>query len=399
MQSKYIKTDDQKKKPSSSSKSKATNQTGTRSKYIKSNNAPVVDEKTDKVGESKYIKGSRFVKNRAVIEFEKEQARIREEEEKARQEAERIKREQAAANADNPDAENSILDLAVIDPDKYEYEYDENGNQIAVREKKDGSLVARKQTAGLKNSAESKNLASVEKTHQNRIIATVMSAIGLTLLALILQEGNVHLPFMPSFISLEFSALPELLAAIAYGPVVGFVVVFVKNVLHMLIFYFMHSGVPSIVNELSNLIMDATFVVFASVVYNYQKGANIKKSLMPNIKGKQEEGKKRKLRHRSRFIFIGGTVGSAAVAFVTLFSNAYLILPMFIYFYADFGINEYYFLSAYQDANPIIQNIFQGVLYFNVPYNFIRMFLITLVVSIIYKPISPILHGNLNNKK
>lgn len=299
-------------------------------------------------------------------------------------------------------------DLATTDFDPVEYDMNEYGlstgeesEEMLAKLKKEKeetglSVKSPKFLSSLKEGT-TKSLASEEKTYEHSVIATWMSAIALIFIGVVLQFANVHLPFMPITSTLDFSAFPELIAGIAYGPVVGVLIVFIKNVLHSGAFYLIH-GVPSYVNEISNFVIDTLFVVVSSVIYNINKGSQRKKILLPNFKEDVKLGKK-KLRHRSRFIFIGGTFGSAAVSIASLFWIVYVGFPMFIKFYGETGINEYYFLKAYLDCNPNIENLMQGVLYYNVPYNFIRMYIITIIVAIIYKPLSPILHGNLKAQK
>lgn len=427
MASKYIKdrkTDDKKS-------NKKGNETAfeRRSKYSKTKTEVeerVVEEVKD-FEESGYIKGSKRVRSyqsKVDEENRKKREAFQAELDRRREELLRQKREQAQAEGradfeagdfivDEAELELEMhregpTDLATTDFDPIEYDMNEYGlstgeesEEILLKHRKkkeeqELSVKSPKLLSALKDNA-NKSLASEEKSYQHSVIATVLAGIILIILGVILQFANVHLPFMPKFVSLDFSALPELLAGVAYGPIVGTAVVLIKNILHSVVFFVLH-GTPSYVNEISNAILDTLFVVFSSVVYNYYKGSQFKKSLLPNFREQLELGKK-KLHHRSRFIFIGGTVGSAVVAIASLFSNVYLIFPLFEKLYSSIGINEYYFLKGYLDCNLNIENIMQGVLYYNVPYNFIRMYVVTIFVAVAYKPLSPLLHGQLKKIK
>lgn len=421
MASKYIKEDKTK-----ANKKNSDNQSvfEKRSKYAKREEIEEkVEEIEEKQEESSYIKGSKRVRSyQSKIDEENRKKREAFQAEMEKRRAELIEKKRREAEAEGRkkfDSGDIIIDeaelelemhregptdLATTDFDPVEYDMNEYGLSTGEeseemlaklkkeKEEKGLSVKSPKILKGLKEGT-TKSLASEEKSYQHSVIATVLAAVIMTGLGVILQFANVHLPFMPSIVSLEFSAFLELLAGIAYGPIVGLVIVFIKNVIHGVTMYFLY-GQLSYVNELSNIILNGTFVFFASVVYNVYKGNQRKKALLPDFREEVKLGKK-KLRHRSRFIFIGGTVGSAVVSVVALFSNVYLIFPLFIHFYGNIGINEYYFLKSYLDCNPNIENIMQGVLYYNVPYNFIRLYIITIVVALIYKPISPILHGNL----
>lgn len=48
-------------------------------------------------------------------------------------------------------------------------------------------------------------------------------------IAVVLQYAEVPLPFMPSFIKLDFSDLPELIGAFVCGPLAGVLIAFIKT--------------------------------------------------------------------------------------------------------------------------------------------------------------------------
>ncbi|MDD6460122.1 MAG: ECF transporter S component, partial [Absicoccus porci] len=51
-------------------------------------------------------------------------------------------------------------------------------------------------------------------------------------IAIILQYIEISIPIMPSFIKLDFSDLPELIGALAYGPLTGVLIALIKNIIH-----------------------------------------------------------------------------------------------------------------------------------------------------------------------
>ena len=62
-------------------------------------------------------------------------------------------------------------------------------------------------------------------------------------------------------------------------------------------------------------------------------------------------------------------------------------------FYAVFMPMEA-ILNLYQLINPAVENLFQALLWFNVPFTFIKGLLSVAITFLIYKKISPILKGN-----
>jgi riboflavin transporter FmnP len=88
----------------------------------------------------------------------------------------------------------------------------------------------------------------------------------LTAAAVILQYIEISIPIMPSFIKLDFSDLPALLGAFAYGPLAGIAIELLKNLIHMAV---SQSG---FVGELSNFILGAAFFGHGGL-YLYEKSA------------------------------------------------------------------------------------------------------------------------------
>ena len=61
-----------------------------------------------------------------------------------------------------------------------------------------------------------------------------IAAVGiLSAIAFVLQLIEIPVPmFMPTFIKFDFSDLPALIGAFAYGPVAGILIELIKNLLH-----------------------------------------------------------------------------------------------------------------------------------------------------------------------
>lgn len=178
----------------------------------------------------------------------------------------------------------------------------------------------------------------------------------LTAAAVVLQYIEVPIPFIPSFIKLDFSDLPELLGAFAYGPVAGIVIALVKNVIHLAV---SQSGY---IGELSNFLLGAVFACVAGLIYKKHK----------TMKG----------------ALVGGVVGAVVMALFSFPSNLFIVYP----FYYNFMPKEA-ILQAYQDIVPSMTSIEQSLLVFNVPFTFIKGLLCVVICMLIYKPLSPVLHG------
>ena len=181
----------------------------------------------------------------------------------------------------------------------------------------------------------------------------------LTAAAIVLQYLEVPIPFIPSFIKLDFSDLPELLGAFAYGPVAGILIALVKNLIHLAV---SQSGY---IGELSNFLLGAVFAGVAGLVYKHNK----------TMKG----------------ALLGGVLGAVCMAAVSFPSNLFIVYP----FYYNFMPKEVV-LQAYQDIVPGMKSIEQSLLVFNLPFTFIKGLLCVVASMFIYKPLSPLLHGKAN---
>ena len=78
--------------------------------------------------------------------------------------------------------------------------------------------------------ANSKTTKSTSKTGAARRLTGIAM---LSAVAFALQFLEFPIPIMPAFIKLDFSDLPELLAAFAYGPLAGVAVAGIKNLIHL----------------------------------------------------------------------------------------------------------------------------------------------------------------------
>lgn len=183
---------------------------------------------------------------------------------------------------------------------------------------------------------------------------TITAMLGAISAVLMFLQFNV--PLMPSFIKLDFSELPALLAAFTLGPVFGVAVCLIKNLVNL---FFTQTGG---VGELSNFILGACFVFPAGLIYkkmNSRKGA-----------------------------IIGSLIGAASMAIVSVFSNYYIVYPIYTAFMPMAAI-----IKMYQAIDPNVSTLLQALLIFNMPFTFIKGMCSVVITFLIYKKISPIIKG------
>ncbi|MEG1551069.1 MAG: ECF transporter S component [Oscillospiraceae bacterium] len=196
---------------------------------------------------------------------------------------------------------------------------------------------------------------SNKKFSTQKIRKMTVTAI-LAAVATVLMFFSFNVPLMPSFIKLDFSELPALIAAFALGPVSGVMVCLVKNLVNL--FFTTTAGV----GELSNFILGCVFVLPAGLIYKYKKtrlGA-----------------------------FIDSFVGAITMAVFSIFSNYYVVYPVYTNFMPMEAI-----IKAYSIFLPSVTNLWQALIIFNMPFTFIKGMLSVIITFFIYKHISPIIKG------
>ena len=101
---------------------------------------------------------------------------------------------------------------------------------------------------------------STKRTHKIAVTA-MLSAVATILMAL-----DFPIPFLiPTFVKMDFSELPALLAAFSLGPVSGAVVCLVKNLVNLTM------SSTNGVGELCNFLLGICFVIPAGLIYRYKK--------------------------------------------------------------------------------------------------------------------------------
>ena len=159
---------------------------------------------------------------------------------------------------------------------------------------------------------------------------------------------------------MDFSDLPALLGAFALGPVYGVVISFMKNLLHIVI----KGTSTACVGELCNFMLGAVFSAVAGVIYKH---------------------------HKSRkTAIIGAIAGAAAMAVFSVPSNYFITYPAYVQFY---HMPLEAILGMYQAILPSADSLIKCLVIFNMPFTLVKGLLDAVLCMLIYKPLSPILHG------
>ena len=193
-------------------------------------------------------------------------------------------------------------------------------------------------------------------TTHNLTVAAMLSAV-----AFILMFIEFPIPMLiPAFIKMDFSDLPALLGAFALGPVYGVIISFMKNLLHIVI----KGTSTACVGELSNFILGAIFSAVAGYLYKH---------------------------HKSRkTAIIGAVAGAVAMGVLSVPSNYFVVYPAYVQFY---HMPLEAILGMYQAILPSADSLIKCLIIFNLPFTLVKGLLDAVLCMLIYKPLSPILHG------
>lgn len=194
---------------------------------------------------------------------------------------------------------------------------------------------------------------SCRKINARAIAVTAM----LSAVAFVLMFMDFPIPFLiPSFVKMDFSELPALLAAFSLGPVYGVIVCLVKNLIHLTITTTGGAG------ELCNFLLGACFVLPAGLLYQRMKSR--------------------------RMALIGAFVGAVVMGLLSIPLNYYITYPI----YANFMPIEA-IMNLYQQIRPSVNGLLECLIVFNAPFTLVKGLLTMALCFLIYKPLSPILHG------
>ena len=195
-----------------------------------------------------------------------------------------------------------------------------------------------------------------KNTTHDLTVAAMLSAV-----AFILMFIEFPIPMLiPSFVKMDFSDLPALLGAFALGPVYGVVISFMKNLLHIVI----KGTSTACVGELCNFMLGAVFSATAGFIYKH---------------------------HKSRkTAIIGALAGAAVMAVFSVPSNYFITYPAYVQFY---HMPLEAILGMYQAILPSADSLIKCLVIFNMPFTLVKGLLDAVLCMLIYKPLSPILHG------
>lgn len=204
-------------------------------------------------------------------------------------------------------------------------------------------------------SAQTKTAArpTIHTERINSVRFLTLTAI-LTAIAVVLQYLEFPVPmFIPPFVKFDFSDLPAILAAFLVSPVSGVVVCLLKNVIHLVV------SQSAGVGELCNFLLGAVMVIPAWLIY--------------------------KLKPTKAQALIAMICGSLVTAVISIFINYYITYPFYQEAY-HMPIDA--IIGMYRDLNNGVGSLWDALIWFNMPFTFVKFMIDSLVVFFIYKPLA-----------
>ena len=176
----------------------------------------------------------------------------------------------------------------------------------------------------------------------------------LSAVASVLMMLSFSVPLVPSFLKMDLSEMPALLASYSMGPVAGVLVCLIKNLVNL------PMTTTGGVGELANFLLGVCFVVPAGLIYRASKNR--------------------------RGALVASVVGCVLMSLVSLPINYFLTYPV----YAKLMPLEV-IIGMYQAIMPSVDGLLSCLIIFNIPFTLVRGLLDAAVTFLIYKRLSPLI--------
>ena len=194
-----------------------------------------------------------------------------------------------------------------------------------------------------------------------RTKGTLFSVGVMTRIAILAAAASIlfliEIPIV-AFYKLDLSNIPVLLGAFSMGPVPGLVILALKSAIGLL-----HSSSAGI-GELADFVMGAALVVPAAIIYHQNKSR--------------------------KNAIIGMAVGTVCMVIAGVLMNKWVMLP----FYMGAYHMDMEKILAYANVAGV-DTEWKLLLMITGPFNLLKGVVLSLVTALIYKPLSPILHGKI----
>ena len=188
-----------------------------------------------------------------------------------------------------------------------------------------------------------------------------MSVAVMTRIAILAAAASIlfliEIPIV-AFYKLDLSNIPVLLGAFSMGPVPGLIILALKSTIGLL-----HSSSAG-VGELADFVMGAALVLPAAAIYHQ------------NISRKNA--------------IVGMAVGTVCMVVAGVLMNKWVMLPFYM---GAFHMDMDGIIKAAKVA--AVDSEWKLLLLVTGPFNLLKGVVLSIITALIYKPLSPVLHGKI----
>ena len=188
-----------------------------------------------------------------------------------------------------------------------------------------------------------------------------LSVATMTRIAILAAAASIlfliEIPIV-AFYKLDLSNIPVLLGAFSMGPVPGVIILALKSAIGLL-----HSSSAG-VGELADFVMGAALIIPASIIYHRNKSR--------------------------KNAIIGMAIGTVCMVIVGVLMNKWVMLPFYM---GAFHMDMDGIIKAAGVAG--VDSEWKLLLLVTGPFNLLKGVVLSIVTALIYKPLSPILHGKM----
>lgn len=203
-----------------------------------------------------------------------------------------------------------------------------------------------------------RGMLDMKENKLNRLVKISL----LSVIAFLLMFIEFAIPIFPSFLQIDISDLPALIGTFALGPGAGIAIELLKNIFHGIF-----DGKTAFIGEFANFMVGSVLVFTAGYLYDKQKT------------------------RKTAAISLGvATIAMSACAAVL---NYFILLPLYEKV-LNFPISA--MVAAAGKVNSSITDINTLVLFAIVPFNLLKGIILTVLVLVLYKSVSPVLKREQN---
>ncbi|SCI34517.1 MULTISPECIES: ECF transporter S component [unclassified Romboutsia] len=188
------------------------------------------------------------------------------------------------------------------------------------------------------------------------VSAKTLAKVGiLSAVAYVLMFISVPLPIFPSFLKLDVSDIPAIFGGMAMGPLAGFIIALIKNLLQI------GATFTGGVGEIANAIIGGTYVVIISYVYKRRN----------DLKG----------------VIMGALLAILGMTIMGCLANYFVVTPIYGQVFGSLDA----IIAMGSAINPKIHDLFTFVIWVYAPFNIIKASIMTLCILPLYKKMNKLL--------